>query len=107
MDKKKVEQAEKRLIDLELKMKYFFELIHKEVELEKANISKEENEKECKLIIDKDELTIFDKDKNQVYVIPTNKILSIDFETNKHGYVLDITKMLAEYIKTVIELLEK
>lgn len=97
-----VEKKERELNEIEKKIEYFFKLNKQGIDEAKNNF-----ENPCMWYSeDMEELTFYDYDQDQVYTVPIKELLNQDWKDNNKGYSLDITNLLAKYIKISVELLK-
>lgn len=97
-----VEKKERELNEIEKKIEYFFKLTKQGIDEAKNNF-----ENPCMWYSeDIEELTLYDYDQDQVYTVPIKELLNQNGKDNNKGYILDITNLLAKYIKTSVELLK-
>ena len=101
---KEINKIEKNLNKIEEKINLFFKLMKDGI-----NSAKEAEKDEIPLVFigeDMKEITLYDINKDKVYVVPLEKTLNMDLECYE-SYKLDIFNLLIKYIKTNIELLQK
>ena len=102
---KEIKKLENELNKIKGKIDLFFELIQNGIES-----AKEAKKDEIPLIFaneDMKEIILYDINKDRVYNVPIEDLLSLKSECNNKGYILDITNLLAEYIQKTIKLLYK
>lgn len=102
---KEIRKTGRELARIEKKIEYFMELIKKGI------ISAQDNTGNSLPCIwyeeNMQEITLYDNNKDQVYHVPIKELLSLNLQHNNKCYILDITNLLTQYIKTTIKLLQE
>ncbi len=102
---KEIKKLEKELNKIKEKINLFFDLMQNGIKS-----AKEAQKDEIPLVFaneDMKEIILYDVNKDRVYNVPIENLVSLKSECSNKGYILDITNLLSEYVKITIKLLYK